>query len=337
MSETKRAAAVALLSLALFAQRAFPGELAFSELWAYLMEGEEKYLAPSLPVTDVGYFGAGMDSQGKLVGVPDRARLRGYGGRVHLVVAEIGNYALTHFCLDPSLPMRDQLIVDIALAARPFDGVQIDFEAVGKRDRESFFEFLRLLKAVLGEKALSVAIAARKDEKGDGLGYERIGKLADRVIVMAYDEHWSTSEPGPVASLGWCQAIAAYATSKVPPDKLVMGLPFYGRAWTDKSLAKAYKYSGLASLLAEKGQLDVRRQDGIPFVEYSESVNVRLFFDDAASLASRLDLYRAASVRNVAFWRLGQEDPSIWAVLSAERADPADGAPAPSPEEAAAR
>lgn len=319
--------AACCLSWLCIASPALSSEPCFSEVWAYLLNGEEEFFDTSYPISDVGYFGAGIDSSGKLVGLPDRGSLPPSSARVHLVVAEIGNYALTHFCLDPDYPLRDELIVDIALAARPFDGVQIDFEAVGKDDRENFVEFLRLLKAVLGDKVLSVALSARFDEKHDGLGYERIGKLVDRLVVMAYDEHWSTSAPGPVASLDWCAKIAQYAASKVESGKLVMGLPFYGRAWADKTLSRAYKYSSLASLLAEKGIEEIPRQGDIPFIEYSESVNVKVFFEDSDSIASRLELYRSASVRNVAFWRLGQEDPTIWERLAASH-EPGESASA---------
>jgi hypothetical protein len=47
-------------------------------------------------------------------------------------------------------------------------------------------------------------------------------------------------------------------------------------------------------------------------------VNVKLFFDDLASTRARLAMYRAASVRNVAFWRLGQEDPGLWEGIAIE-------------------
>ncbi len=69
---------------------------------------------------------------------------------------------------------------------------------------------------------------------------------------MAYDEHWSGSTPGPVASLAWCAKVADYATSAIDSDKIVMGLPLYGRAWQDKKLARALRYEAVQDLAAEK-------------------------------------------------------------------------------------
>jgi spore germination protein len=325
----RRLAALALASsLALAAAAAEtlsqpPGARPFAEVWAYVMDGEEKYLDAAYPISDLCYFGAGLSSRGKLAGVPDRSRLGRYPGRVHLVVSEIGNYALTHFCLDPGYPLRSALIDDIAQAAKSFDGVQLDFEAVGSEDYDRFFDFSFLLKQKLGGKALSVALPARVSEKSDYFGYERMAKVADRIVVMAYDEHWSSSAPGPVASLEWCSRVSDYARSKVPSEKLVMGNPFYGRAWADKSLSRAYKYSGLSALISEKKIEKVEREGAVPYFEYSETVTVRAYFDDAASMLARLGMYGSASIANVAFWRLGQEDTAIWKSISvAPRAAP---------------
>lgn len=300
-----------LLSCALLSP-AFADKLEFGEVWAYLMDGEERFFDPSRPITDIGYFGAGVNSLGKLAGVPDRGRIKQYGGRVHFVVAVIDNYAITHFSLDPQYPMRDELVSDIIAAAARYDGVQIDFESILAKDYDNFCSFLSLLKAGLGPKCLSVALPAVVNAKQDRFGYERVASVADRVVIMAYDEHWSGSDPGPVASLGWCRKVSSYALSKISPQKLVIGCPFYGRAWADKSLSRAYKYSGMSSLVEEKQIGMIERREGIPFVEYSETVGVKAYFEDASSASLRLSMYRGASVEKVAFWRLGQEDPAIW-------------------------
>jgi spore germination protein YaaH len=190
--------------------------------------------------------------------------------------------------------------------------VQIDFEAIPSRDRDNFVEFMRLLKAGLRGKSLSVALPARLSESGDALGYARLAAVVDRVIIMAYDEHWSTSAPGPVASMDWSERVAAFAVSKIGPEKLVMGLPFYGRAWGDKRTDRAYKYSAIESLIEEKGVGAFFREREIPWFQYEELVVVKVFYDDAESTLYRLRLYQKAGAKSVAFWRLGQEDPDVW-------------------------
>ncbi len=284
----------------------------FSEIWAYLMSGEEKAYTSGLPISDIGYFGAGISSFGKLTDVPNRANIRGFNGRVHLVVAQVTNRALTHFCIDPELPIRNQLINDIAAAAVPYDGVQIDFELVPPEDSEHYYSFLSELKARIGRKILSVAIPARTRYVKDAYEYERLAEIADRILIMAYDEHWSTSAPGSIASIDWCGRIAAYGAQKIPPHKLIMGMPFYGRAWASENPAKAYRHPTLQRLIQEKEIPRISRTDHIPHFTYQETVTVRVYFEDRISVLKRTEMYYQKNISNIGFWLLGQEDPEVW-------------------------
>ncbi len=292
---------------------------AFSEIWGYLLSGDEKSLVPEASVTDIAYFGAGMNAYGALVGVPTRSRIKDRNGRVHLVVAETSNQALTHFCIDPRFGIRDALVESIAAAAAPYDGVQIDFEAVPPADAANFRDFLmELSRAMLRygtEKTLSVALPARTRKIVDPYEYGSISAVVDRVIVMAYDEHWSGSAPGPIASLAWCGRVATYARDVIGAEKLVMGIPFYGRAWGDVNPSKAYKFSSLGNLMADKGIAEINRTEGIPWFEYVETVRVKVFFEDSRSVIERAALYRERGISGLSFWRLGQEDPEIWSAL----------------------
>ena len=139
---------------------------------------------------------------------------------------------------------------------------------------------------------------------------------------MAYDEHWSGSLAGSIASIDWCKRVAAYAQSRIAPERLVMGLPFYGRAWADKSLSKAYKFSSVERVMGEEKIKLPKREGDIPWFEYSSMVKVKVYYEDAQSIATRLALYRDAGVSMVAFWRLGQEDGLVWKNLEVLKAGP---------------
>ncbi len=308
-----------LLSGGLFFAENSINPVTFPEIWAYLINGEEQYLDISYPISDLGYFGAGISTYGALTGVPNLAKIAFFLGKKHLVVAETGNAALTHFCLDPQYRLRDPLIRDIITASLPYDGVQIDFEMVPLRDTDNFIDFLKLLKGFLGTKTLSVALPARWRTVGDSYDYARIGAVADKIIVMAYDEHWSGGVPGSIASLDWCANVSAYALSKIGRDKLVMGLPFYGRAWIDTNPAKAYKHSSISKLVLDKNISTLLRNKDIPYFEYLETVKVQVFYEDAVSTILRLNLYKTATVKGISFWRLGQEDPEVWKFMSVEK------------------
>ncbi len=288
----------------------------FNEIWGYLMSGEEAHLTDKIPLTDVGYFSARINRTGTLYGTPNINRIKNYKGRVHLVIAETGNFTLTHICLNPAFNLRDKLISDIVAASAPFDGVQIDFEAVIPADKDIFLEFLTILKKELKGKTLSIAVPARRKNVNDAFDYDKIGKIADRIIIMAYDQHWSTSKAGPVSSLNWCEEIAKYAISKIPAEKIIMGIPFYGRAWTDKNPARAYRLNSTKDLI-EKLKPEIEyTEDKIPFFTYSTTIKVAHYFDDKNTIADKLKLYKSGPISKVAFWRISQETPDIWDIIT---------------------
>jgi spore germination protein len=302
-----------VLPFLLLAQENSP-TVSFNEVWAYLMEGDEKTLDSSLPITDVGYFSAILTDTGELGSLPSFDKIADFKGRKHLVIEEIGSYALTHFVIDSSLPLKRTLIEKIVSAAAPYDGVQIDFEAVLSRDAELFYSFLAELRSRLGGKVFSIAVPPRvSDVPGTVWDYAKLDTLADRIIIMAYDEHWATSAPGSVASLEWGRRVAAYAQTRIAPERLVMGNPFYGRAWADRSFSRSYRYPSIQKLIAEEKVKNVKREKEVPYFDYEKKVKVRVYYEDLRSLMARLSIYRDLKVDKVSFWCLGQEDKRVWA------------------------
>ena len=288
----------------------------FGEIWAYLMHGEERYLTSSAPITDIAYFSAAISSKGVLYGAPPVKNLASVKARKHLVVAEVSNQALIHFVLNKAYPLRDRLLKDIVAAASGYDGVNIDFENMRADDGPAYLEFLKLLKAKLGRKILSVCVPARTRKYADAYDYAKIAAIADRVFVMSYDEHWSGSTAGPVASISWAAKVAEWAVQAVGARKLIMGMPFYGRAWADRNPAGAYKYSSAQRVLGERGLWPSRDREGVAYVRFAETVNYVMYFDDAVSTRRRAFAFSERGVDKVGFWRLGQEDPDVWGVLA---------------------
>jgi len=292
------------------------GKLSFFEVWGYLMKGEEREISGREPFTHIFYFSASPDSRGRIrndVSRPDIGLAKGFKPAIHLVIADLNNYALMHFCLTKSYQVRELLIEDIVRVSRPFDGVQIDFEAVSPGDAGEFYDFLKNLREKLGkEKMLSIAVPARRRFVVDAYQYQMIAPHVDRVIIMAYDQHWSTSQPGPVASLSWCREVAIYAKSVIPTEKIVMGLPLYGRAWQDKKLHRAVRHHQVEEILSSKKKKIMRNQNTGPRFEYTEQVNITVYYDDEASIMEKLDAYKNEQINAVSFWRIGQGPPGLW-------------------------
>ncbi|MDR2478224.1 MAG: glycoside hydrolase [Treponema sp.] len=297
------------------------GELpvsSFGEIWAYVVAGRESALTRGLPLSDIGYFGTEIDAYGKLTDVPNRRKLPAFSGRVHLVAA-CSSRSLTHFVLSPGSPERRTLVADLLDAAKEYDGLQIDFEYVPQRDGAAFLSFLAELRTGLGAKMFTIALPARtKKISNDVYDYEKIKPLVDRILVMAYDEHWSTSKPGPIASLPWCKRVADYSLNSIGGEKLIMGIPFYGRAWGDTNPSRALLYSGVEDVINDNRVAEIRRENGIPTFDYKVQVAVKVYYEDDYSLAVRMEMYKSLGVASIGFWRLGQETSAVWNILRLE-------------------
>ncbi len=290
----------------------------FTEVWGYVMAKREDEFDYDMPLTDIGYFSADVNAYGELDMLNRGDNFAAFNGRVHLV-STCESRSLTHFVLDPSYSVRNRLVKSLIAASSNYDGLQIDYELVPARDGKNFLEFLSLLKKGLNGKILSVAIPARtKTIKGDVYSYSAIAKIVDKIIVMAYDEHWSTSAPGSIASMPWSKKVGEYSISVIPSEKLVMGLPFYGRTWGDFTTNKAYYFSGINRLMSENNIHKVQREDGVPYFSFKKEIEITGYFEDEKSLVERTKLYKDLGIKNLAFWRVGQEDREYWNWLKTE-------------------
>lgn len=284
----------------------------FKETWGYVMEGREDEYIPESPITDVCYFSADINCYGELSSVPVRSRLKTGKARCHLVIA-CESRAATHLALNPQFETRKQILKDIVRAAGPYDGVQLDLEYIPARDRKHFITFIGDLRYMLKGKPLSVCVPARfKRGSEDTYPYADIALYCDRVFVMCYDEHWSTSRPGAVASPEWCSKVLAYAQAAIPSKKLVMGIPLYGRTWASETTAGAWYNSGANRIMREHGVEEVVYEDDIPSFKYTANVDVTGYFNDTWSVLKLCRMYEEAGVQSVGFWRLGQESEDLW-------------------------
>jgi spore germination protein YaaH len=298
------------------------GNTAVSEIWGYLLEGAENAYKGNEPVTDLCYFRAIIDYKGRLIGatkIPGSVPVN-KNVRRHLVVAELSNRSLEHFILSPDYKFRSKLIDDIAAAMDTYDGVQIDFEAVPDIDKNNYLTFLADVKKRVGKKIVSVAVPARHQPVNDAYNYDALNSVVDRIIVMAYDEHWNGSVPGPIASLEWGEKIALYATAHIAKEKLVMGIPLYGRSWQRHGYSRELSYADAESIIRQSGQRVEFKENEYPSFEYSKPVNVVLYYENNSSIMGKFRLYRKCDVRSVAFWRLGQGPEGLWEELQRETA-----------------
>lgn len=227
---------------------------------------------------------------------------------------------------DPAV--RDRTIQNLLTAAREqgLSGINVDLELVPADQRQSYTEFVRLLAGELHARGLQLTLSVPGKNYDDTVSrwdgaydYAALGALADYVVVMAYDQHLPGLEAGPVASYPWVASVARFAASQIPSQKVLLGIASYGYDWVQGSTqGRGISAWGAESLAAEYGasiQWDAEAR--VPYFTYWEDGVPRIvYFENESSTAEKLGLVEAYGLGGIAIWRLGLEDPDIWAVIS---------------------
>ncbi len=217
------------------------------------------------------------------------------------------------------------------------DGVNVDIENVTHEQREQYTEFVRLLRQKIpSHKEISVAVAANPNNWQTGwhgsYDYAALAKYADHLLIMAYDEHYEGGEAGPVASINFVEKSIQYALSKTTPDKIVVGVPFFGRVWSTDS--NRINGKGVSSATIQKILEDC--QSTVTYDQKTQSVKAEftiteadgkytvggdfvlqpgkyvVWFENDQSYQEKLGLIEKYDLKGAGAWALGQEDPSIW-------------------------
>lgn len=220
-----------------------------------------------------------------------------------------------------------KLADDLAAAVLRYDldGVNIDIENLSYAERDLQTQFLKRLSEKLQPhgKTVSIAVAPAQSDTTNGwvgsYDFEAIGKIVDTVFVMAYDQSYETGPAGPVAGLPWVEKSIRYLVKKVPRDKLVLGVPFYGRYWTETDKGKGIKYSAAMDLIEKNQatvQYDAKNATNIAkFKDKQTGKDYEIWFDSAETILERIALAEKYGLRGWGAWALGQEDTRVWSAL----------------------
>ena len=224
-----------------------------------------------------------------------------------------------------------------AVRDRGADGVNLDFEPLASGYATQFTALVRTIRTELDRAAPGYQLTF------DTTGY--IGNYpiedatapggADAIFIMGYDYRGASSSPvgsvAPLTSAGYDirDTVAAYA-ARVSPSKLILGVPYYGRAWsTGTDLFGASNTSGGANpasatvvyetALTYTSQYGRRyhASEGVAWTAYRrENCTTtygcvtswrQLYFDDAMALRAKYDLINEANLRGVGIWALGYD------------------------------
>ena len=325
-------------------------------------------------LSTIAYFGVGADANGNLVKRNrDGSTNVGWAGwassrmtsviqaahvrrtRVVLTVQAFAwttNQANSQDALLGSAAARLTLARQIAGAVRDrgADGVNLDFEPLVSGRSDEFVALVRTIRSELARIARGYQLTF--DTTGSIGNYPLEAAIApggaDAIFVMGYDYRTADSNSAgsiaPLNGVGYdlVDTILAY-TDRVPASRLILGLPYYGRAWStttgalDARTQTGAKYGYSASVTyANAVALEARYGKHYDPAEATAWVAYRrrnctaaygcvtswreVYFDDARSLAAKYDTINRFGLRGAGIWALGYDDtrPELYQAIVAK-------------------
>jgi spore germination protein YaaH len=291
----------------------------------------------SLHEVSPNYFALDADGGLLLTSAVSSGFVRDMHDRGILVIPHIANdwdRAVGIAALNRREALANELAV--AVSAYDLDGVNVDMENLTPDEREEYVDFTRLLRAKLPkEKKITVSVAANPYGTSSGwqgsYDYAGLAAYCDYLMIMAYDESYYGSDPGPVSSLSFMEKSIQYAIRFVPKEQIVLGLPFYGRIWSsDGGFPYGYGVSGTSidMLLDEyDGTVELDEDSRSAYatitVEASDTkpkINGQslsagtyvIWYCGEQSLKSALSLVTKYDIKGTGSWSLGQEESGTW-------------------------
>ncbi|MFE5323372.1 glycosyl hydrolase family 18 protein [Paenibacillus sp. NPDC056579] len=213
-------------------------------------------------------------------------------------------------------------------------GINIDFENVYTKDKENLVQFVREMTPLMHEQGLivSMAVTPKSDSEMWSAFIDRKALIdsLDYMMIMAYDEFWAASPiAGSVASLPWVEKhlVKMMKEDNIPPDKFILGVPFYTRVWTEEMVDGKKKVSS-RSVFMDNPQRTIKEKNLTPvfqpdtgqnYVEYKDGDKlIKIWIEDEVSMKARMDLIKKYNLAGVASWRRGYENPAIWDLIRDE-------------------
>lgn len=287
----------------------------FDAHWRYLTTVTPRWFAvnPGGSVTDVGY-----DSS--LVSAAHRHHIR----VVPLVTNAGGQTSVlwAHATRIRAARNLAQIVNKDGL-----DGVNIDFELLSPASRPDLTRFVadvaRFLRPERKVVAVSVfPLVGLPSSINGAYDYRSLAQVANYLVLMAYDHHYSGGPAGPVAPYWWVKANVHAALQQVPGRQLVLAIGMYGYDWINNGLPgnaltiPDYQAKQMADTMHRPIQYSSSSSQN-RFTYVRNGVSHVVYFMGDRSAQIRLALAKKEHLAGIALWRLGYEDAGFFKRLGA--------------------
>jgi hypothetical protein len=287
---------------------------------------------------DVGGDAAVQQSGPGWVGYQSQAladlvtRAHGAGDRVVLTASCFDQSALDKMAADPTAGARLAASLVQLVTAKNLDGVNIDFEGRGSKDRAGLDTLMAAVSGAMHQANphWQVTVDTYASSAGDPSGFYDIAGLnasVDAFFVMAYDMN-APATPSPTAPLtgaGFTDLAAVRQYSAVvPPSKVILGVPYYGYDWPtagpglgDPATGPATPFS-YAEVATNAGRVYWDPATQTPWTSYQVGAQWhQTWFDNPTSLALKAQLANTYHIAGLGIWALGMDgsSPAMLAAL----------------------
>ncbi len=316
---------VFLLGLSVSANRASaPIELwAFTGPWDPRSDSSLRANAPHLDAAVTGWIGLDSNTAQPILPSPYPDTMRLGASRVkRMAIVTSWHGDRFHPSSVRALGRDDARLAKAAgaiaghAASLHYAGLVLDFESLERADRPALLHVIKAIADSAHARHVSTVVVAIPATDTVGYPARPIAAVADFVMPMLYDEHWSTSAPGPISEPDWVRSALAARIAEVGAARIVAALPVYGYRW---SLKKKSAAEDVTFVDAKR----IAAQAGVPLTRDQKSNTLRgakpgeweIWVTDAELLSTLVRQTTDAGIRRIALWRIGQEDPAIWRAL----------------------
>jgi cellulose synthase/poly-beta-1,6-N-acetylglucosamine synthase-like glycosyltransferase/spore germination protein YaaH/peptidoglycan/xylan/chitin deacetylase (PgdA/CDA1 family) len=221
---------------------------------------------------------------------------------------------------------KEQLINDIVkyLLQYKLQGVNLDFEELKESSIEPMNSFVKELSGKL--HPLGMLVTQDVMPSDEDFNVKELAKYEDYIFLMAYDQHWDESVPGPVSDQKWIEKVTDEIAKKITPAKMVLAIGGFGYDWPDGDDAESVTYQQAMSTARRfNAPVDFDNDSYNCSFSYTDndSVDHKVFFVDAGGNFNAIRFADQYGTGGTALWRLGSEDERVWKFYNRNLSDEA--------------
>jgi cellulose synthase/poly-beta-1,6-N-acetylglucosamine synthase-like glycosyltransferase/spore germination protein YaaH/peptidoglycan/xylan/chitin deacetylase (PgdA/CDA1 family) len=218
---------------------------------------------------------------------------------------------------------RNRLIQQVVdtLSYYHFSGINVDFEELAETTSTPLSSFQKKLYNTLHAHRMTVTMDV--EPKNTDYDYKILSEYNDYVILMAYDQSNNLTGPGPVSAQKWIEDAIDWTASRMPADKIILGIGGFGYDWSNGKQDSAYTYNQAINKAKVLGAKIIYDNDSYNLhysyvaKEQTEEGDIErskheVWFTDAATTFNVLRFSDEYATAGTALWRLGSEDARMW-------------------------